>query len=134
MAIFGIGAYYEKNVDRLFIENGVACIGWKEIECPSAHAILRQLRSGDVIFIKSFSPRGGLKIKAVGIVAEGVVRDVPGLGMGVNVHWVWQGLENVGKLNDKWPVRSVTLFEEQHPKVQERILNLLLKEIAPKNR
>ena len=132
MAIFGIGAHHKENVARQFIESGVACVGWTELECPPAHAMLRQLRAGDVIYIKSFTPKGGLTIKAVGLVTEGSVRTVPCLGKGVNVHWIWQGLEKVGKLNDKWPVRSVTLYEEQNPKVQEMVLNLLLKEIAPK--
>ena len=126
MAIFGIGAYYDSDVTEDFLKQGYACVGWSEEEAPPAHSILRHLRTGDIIFIKSYTPKYGLTIKAVGIVKEYKVQDVNGLGSCVPVHWVWQGVEKVGILDDKWPVRSVTIFEEQHPEVQNRVINLLL--------
>jgi hypothetical protein len=126
MAIFGIGARYEEDVTEQFVSAGVACVGWSETDAPPAHAILRQLRTGDLIFIKSFTPQAGLTIKAVGIVTDGKVREVPNLGAGVPVRWVWRGEERIGKLEDKWPVRSVTIYEEHHPEVQARVIDLLL--------
>jgi hypothetical protein len=126
MAIFGIGAHYGVDVSGDFLEQGCACVGWKEEEAPPAHGILGHLRTGDVIFIKSFAPHVGLTIKAVGIVLEGKVQEYPGLRMGVPVRWLWIGEDRIGKLDDKWPVRSVTIFEEHHPKVQARVLELLL--------
>ena len=126
MAIFGVGARYEEDVTQQFLSEGVACVGWQEDHAPPAHAILRQLRTGDIVFIKSFTPQAGLYIKAVGIVTEGKVRKVPKLGAGVPVRWVWDGEVKVGKLDDKWPVRSVTIYEEHHPEVQARVIDLLL--------
>lgn len=126
MAIFGVGAHYEDDVSAQFLSEGVACVGWSENHAPPAHSILRQLRTGDLVFIKSFTPQAGLTIKAVGIVTEGKVRKVPELGSGVPVRWVWQGELVIGKLVDKWPVRSVTIYEEHHPDVQARIIDLLL--------
>lgn len=125
MAVFGIGAHYDKDVTQDFLSGGFACVGWKEKDAPPAHAILRQLRTGDIIFIKSWNPQGGLTIKAVGIVSEGRVSDWS-LGSGVPVRWVWSGEVRIGKLDDKWPVRTVTLYEEQHPQVQSRVISLLL--------
>lgn len=131
MAIFGIGALYDRDdVSGDFIQQGCACVGWSEDDAPPAHAILRQLRAGDIIFIKSFAPQVGLTIKAVGIVTEGRVRDIPRLGRGVPVRWVWNGEERVGILDDKWPVRTVTIYEEQHPGVQGRVLDLLLSRLG----
>lgn len=126
MAIFGIGAYYDHDVSNDFLEQSCACVGWPEQEAPPAHAILRHLRTGDIIFIKSFTPNDGLTIKAVGIVSEGRVRSFGNLGEGVPVRWVWNGEERIGRLDDKWPVRSVTIYEEYHPVVQSRVMDLLL--------
>lgn len=128
MAIFGIGAHYDKDVTQDFLSRGFACVGWNEKDAPPAHAILRQLRTGDIIFIKSWTPQAGLTIKAVGIVMAGRVRNVRSLGSGVPVQWVWSGEVRIGKLNDKWPIRTVTLYEEQHPQVQSRIISLLLEQ------
>lgn len=126
MAIFGIGAHYDQDVSAQFVERSLACVGWTEAKAPPAHAMLRQLRAGDIIFIKSFTPRAGLTIKAVGVVIVGRVSEVTGLGWGVPVKWVWTGEEKVGRLSDKWPVRSVTIYEEHHPEVQTRVIDLLL--------
>ncbi len=126
MAIFGIGALYEEEVADQFTANSLACIGWTDVEAPPAHAIMRQLRTGDLIFIKSFAPTVGLTIKAVGIVTEGKVRGVSGLGTCVPVKWTWTGQEHIGKLDDKWPVRTVTIYEEHHPQVQAKVIELLL--------
>jgi len=126
MAIFGIGAFYDVDVTKDFVTKGFACIGWDEHDAPPAHTILRQLRTGDLIFIKSFVPKTGLTIKAVGIITEGKVREVDDLGTGVPVRWIWTGEERVGILKDKWPVRSVTIYEEHHPYVQAKVIDLLL--------
>ena len=126
MAIFGIGAHYESDVSSQFLERKCACVGWAEKDAPPAHGILRHVRTGDIIFIKSFAPQIGLIVKAVGVVSEGKVRDYDDLGAGVPVRWVWTGEERFGKLDDKWPVRSVTIYEEYHPEVQSRIIGLLL--------
>ncbi len=103
MAIFGIGAYYDWDVSSDFLEQGCACIGWPEKDAPPAHGILRHLRAGDIIFIKSFTPNDGLTIKAVGLVKEGKVHSFSSLGNGVLVRWVWNGEEKIGRLDDKWP-------------------------------
>lgn len=129
MAIFGVGAYYDRDVTEDFLKQGCACVGWDEKEAPPAHSILRHLRTGDIIFIKSYTPNDGLTIKAVGIVKEGKVYDNNNLGSCIPVHWVWKGNEKVGLLKDKWPVRTVTIYEEYHSEVQNRVINLLLNSV-----
>lgn len=126
MAVYGIGANYGRDVSSDFINQNVACIGYDEKDAPPAHDILRSIKTADLIFIKSFTPRGGLTIKAVGIVTDSHVIDIAGLGKGLSVHWQWTGKEQIGKINDRWPVRSVTIYEEHNPDVKRRIINLLL--------
>jgi hypothetical protein len=128
MAIFGIGAYYDNiDVSADFINNECACVGWGEDAAPPAHAILRHLRTGDIIFIKSYNPNVGLTIKAVGLVSDGKTSTFGDhLGTGVPVRWVWHGEERIGIIDDKWPVRTVTIYEEYHPEVQARVMDLLL--------
>jgi hypothetical protein len=84
------------------------------------------MRIGDMIYIKANTPQAGLTIKAVGIVTNAQIRKKTTLGSCVSVRWVWTGRERIGKLDDKWPVRSVTLYEEHHPQVQAKVINLLL--------
>ena len=130
MAIFGIGATYDgDDVSEDFLNENLVCVGWAENDAPPAHSILRHLRTGDIIFIKSFAPQVGLTIKAVGIVMEGKVQKHNDLGSCVPVRWVWKGEERIGKIDDKWPLRSVTIYEEHHPKVQRKVLELLLSKV-----
>ena len=133
MAIFGIGAYWDssRDVSGEFVDQRVACVGWDEDDNPTAHAILRHLRAGDILYIKSFARRTGhLTIKAVGVVTDGRAREVADLGWGVSVRWVWPKtageVRNLGKIDDKNPVRTVTLYEEHNPKVQSAVIELLL--------
>lgn len=71
-----------------------------------------------------FTPNDGLTIKAVSVVEEGRVRSFGELGDGVAVRWVWNGEDRIGRLGDKRPVRSVTIYEEYHPTVQGRVMEL----------
>ena len=63
MAIFGIGARYEVDVSSQFLARKCACVGWAEKDAPPAHGILRHVRTGDIIFIKSFAPQVGLTLQ-----------------------------------------------------------------------
>lgn len=108
MSIHGFGATYGgvNDVSSYFLELGVACSGWKQSSPPTAddsppngdapfiEAALRAIKTGDIVFIKSFSPREGLRIKGVGIVTDArphAVNTAAGypadLGTGVKVLW-----------------------------------------------
>lgn len=135
MAIFGFGATYDReDVSERFIAAGAACVGWPETNAPPL--ILHRIKIGDIAFLKSFNPQVGLIIKAVGIVTgrePQEVEDTLGdLGWGVAVQWVWQGEERIGLLEDKYPVRSITLYEEYNPAIQERVIELLLQHRTPR--
>jgi hypothetical protein len=94
------------------------------LEEPTAEPVSVNL-SGDVLDIKSHPPNEGLIIKAVGIVVDDTVSEID-LGFCLEVEWVWQGYEVLGRVDDKYNVRNTTLYEEVNPDVQQNVINLLL--------
>jgi hypothetical protein len=138
LAIYGLGATFDyTDVSEEFVTQGAACIGWSEESAPSLYDMLRSIVNGDLIYIKTFRPQDGLTIKAVGIVTHRTIRKFPVLGRqrrGVTVRWVWQGTELLGKIEDKYPVRSITLFPEHAPEVQSKVIDLLLSALTPSSR
>jgi hypothetical protein len=136
VAIYGFGAMFGGNTDVTddFFQQRMACVGWSEQDAPPLFDILRNIGNGDLVFIKSFNPQVGLTIKAVGIVTDRTIRQYAVLGHprnGVTVLWVWHGSDSVGKIDDKYPIRSVTLFQEHTPSVQARVIGHLLAAAAP---
>lgn len=126
MAIFGIGATYGNNdVSQNFIANNVACVGWNITEAPALHEILRCLKVGDIIYIKTAPIGQGIRVKAVGIVTDNSIQQIEDLGTGVSVRWIWSGYENIGVVDDKYNVRNNTLYEEFNKEVQTFVLNLI---------
>lgn len=126
MAIFGIGATYgNDDVSQNFITNNVACVGWGITEAPALHEILRCLKVGDIIYIKTAPIGQGIRVKAVGIVTDNTLQQINNLGTGVSVRWIWNGYENIGTIDDKYNVRNNTLYEEFNKEVQTFVLNLI---------
>lgn len=132
--IFGIGSVYGSTEEKLpqFISSGVACVGWPPEEAPGLHQLLSRISVGDIIFVKSYPPSSGLHIKAVGLVTSQEIFNVPHLGFGRSVEWVWSvggdtAAIRLGQLNDRYDnMRRGTLYEELGPTAQEKIINILL--------
>ncbi len=130
MAIFGLGAFYDGDVSDSFQSHGVACVGWNYQDAPSLHKLMRHIKVGDIIYLKSYPRTQGLIIKAIGIVLDDEVIRVQGVGEAcLRVRWVWSGNEVVGMIGDKYN-RIITLYEETNPAIQQRVLNLLLQNIS----
>lgn len=126
MAIFGIGATYDnEDVSQDFINNNVACVGWSIDDAPALHEILRCLKVGDIVYIKTAPIGQGIRVKAVGIVTDNTLQQIEDLGTGVSVRWIWNGYENIGVIDDKYNVRNNTLYEEFNKEVQTFVLNLI---------
>ena len=132
MAIFGIGAFWDDHDDKTdeFVINGKACIGWWPTDVPSLYKLLRTVKVGDIIYIKS-TPPGELRIKAVGIVTDGdsFPYDDNAKQNGVfnclHVKWLWHGGPVIITAKDKYNVRNNSLYEEVNPEVQKTVLSLM---------
>ncbi|HVL47270.1 MAG TPA: hypothetical protein VM889_01795 [Candidatus Thermoplasmatota archaeon] len=130
MAIYGVGSYYDPDdMTQAFLDRSVAAVGYSEKEAPVFHAILNRLQTGDIVYMKSFPPNQGLIIKAVGIVNRARPRHPDArddkVGSFISVDWVWRGNEVVGRIEDKYTARSLSLYEELNPEVQELVVRLL---------
>src|SRR5260370_41444842 len=97
MAIYGFGAIYgDDDLCDDFVQEGVACVGWSEADAPPLYDILRNIKNGDLIYIKSYNPKAGLTIKAVGVCTDRIIRKHGKLNYGVTVRYVWHGDDNIG--------------------------------------
>ena len=72
--VIGCGCLYggKKDMYYDFVKNEVVCVGWSEKEAPALHACLKELRKGDIIYLKT-CPRvtgGQLNIFAIGEVRD----------------------------------------------------------------
>lgn len=140
MAIWGMGAFYEEDVSAQFIENGVAFVGWDKKEAPVLHNMLDHIRVGDIIYLKSFTPKNKkLTIKAIGIVtnAQREVQDLRlkdrlyPIGKGVTVAWKtpadFRESIEVTERMFKNNVFNNTLYQEYNDEVIDLIFKQLLK-------
>lgn len=131
MAVWGIGAYYTgtspEDKTQYFIDNECACIGWSKNEAPSIYRMLRSIKIGDIIYIKSFALRNTtLHIKAVGIVTD--TNDY--LENGVKVKWKqsFDGIEPFTITQERYRnnVYGNTLYEEYDPEIITAVVNAIL--------
>ncbi|MBX8575217.1 hypothetical protein [Pseudomonas cichorii] len=71
MAIFAIGAYYDKDVSHNFINNNIAGPGWGSVEAPELHQFIRSLKVGDIVYLKSASPSSpDIIVKGIGVITN----------------------------------------------------------------
>ncbi|MBQ9226132.1 MAG: hypothetical protein IJ177_08095 [Fibrobacter sp.] len=136
---YGIGAAYSSGTEdhaSTFISKGIACIGWNSKDAPAFHEMLRQINIGDIVFLKSFSPKAGLYIKAIGLVTSSRIlqpSETANLGYAREVAWKFHATRQsnwlwLGRLQDKYDfMRGGTMYIEMNPDVQARILAELLK-------
>ena len=133
MAIFGIGANWD-GIDKTgdFIHHNVAAIGWDQKDAPGLHQIMRHMKMGDIIYLKSiYLPKKQLILKAIGIILDDGILETANLqfltggNMGRNVGYIWEGSEDFTIPNDKEPVKSFTLYEEHNLVVKAVLFHLI---------
>jgi len=123
MAFYGIGAYQDRDVSQEFLSNGLIFIGWGPTEAPELVQYMQALRVGDIVYIKSYSPRSPfLFIKGIGIITDADVIEHNGY-IGRRVSWLHQTEFRIPKPAEKNNVRNNTVYEEFHPAVQREILH-----------
>lgn len=139
MAVFGIGAYYDEDVSSDFIIEECACIGYDKTDASSLYEMLRRIKKGDIIYIKSYNfPNNTVIIKAIGYVIGRNIKEFKfpnskdSMGFGRKILW-----KRVFEQNDEWirvpladedkknNVYNNTLYEEYSDTVINKILELL---------
>lgn len=134
MAVWGIGAYYsgQNNPDKTaeFLAQAGAFVGWNYCNAPSLHNMLKSIRVGDIIYIKSYTIKTkSLNIKAIGIVDDIATKTGTGLGTGIGVKWKKNFTPISVVLNDETFRNNVynnTLYEEFDLDIINRIINALI--------
>ena len=132
MSVWGIGAFYDKDVSSDFISYGVACLGWSKKDAQPLHLMLSAIKIGDIIYIKSFvTQKKQLIVKAVGIVTSKVC-DNPkntNLGCGVCVKWKENFSEEIFDISPEMYRNNVfnnSLYEEYNADIIERLIDKLM--------
>jgi hypothetical protein len=131
MAIYGIGANYEGKYDKRndFFTNDCACVGWDVQEAPALHSILKKVKIGDIIYIKSMViSTKELLVRAVGIVTDDEIKTYSNLGEGVKVKWMWKGENRIPLTAPiyRYNVFNNTIYEEYNPAIQKEIVSLII--------
>lgn len=135
MATYGFGANYSgTDMTENFITNGVVCIGWSKREAPTSHIILREIKIGDIVYLKSNQPGGYPTIKAIGVVTSNRVRKYEELGDGIKVKWVVTELNKyMSKCDKRYNIRANTIYEEKDDKLIRYVVKQLLKQVRTNN-
>lgn len=129
--VFGVGATFDDgSIDHFlsFVNHNIICVGWEEDVAPAFHAMLAEMSVGDVVFIKSFSPKVGLYIKAIGVIATSEVFVSP-FGKARKVLWKHVATNKddwikFGRMYDKYDfMRGGTLYPEYNPHIVRRVLD-----------
>ncbi len=135
---YAFGAAYKGGTEdhsSTFVNKGIACVGWDKDNAPAFYEMIQQINVGDIVFLKSFSPKAGLNIKAIGIVRSSKIlqfEDTDGLGIGREVAWKFHASKQsdwvwLGRLGDKYDfMRGGTMYIETNPKVQSIVIEKLL--------
>lgn len=137
MAVYGAGAYYDEDVTKDFIDGECFCIGYDKSDATTLYEMLRRAKIGDIVYIKSFSPKSREKItiKAIGFIVGTSIKEFyfqngKSMGYGRNVKWVknfsdcWEEI----KLTQNDSVNNVysnTMYEEYSSRIIKKILNLI---------
>lgn len=136
MAVWGIGSYYKnlspKDRTKDYINDGCAYIGWNESEASALYRMLDSVKSGDIIYIKSFSTKKkNLIIKAVGIVTDTKKGESELLGTSIGVKWK---MDFKPEKIDVTPeiyrnnVFNNTLYEEYNSVIIKKVIDAIFNE------
>src|SRR2546430_2382566 len=130
MAIYGIGAYYDRDVSRDFIAQNLAGVGWNFNDAPELHRFIESLKVGDIVYIKAAAPNSpDIIVRGIGIIHDNIILNAAATGglveAGRNVDWRFTAEFRIPKPAERNNVRQNTLYEEFHPAVQAQIIQRL---------
>ncbi len=124
MAIYGVGAYYDRDVSVDFINQNIIGVGWSDQDAPELREYFTSLKVGDIIYIKSAFGGNDITVKGIGIITDHVIIRNNGLvSTGRNVKWLSNEKFIIPRPKEKNNVRSNTVYEEFHPLVLKEIIS-----------
>lgn len=62
MAVYGVGAYYNEDVTKDFIDGECFCIGYDKNDATTLYEMLRRAKIGDIVYINHFLPNQERKL------------------------------------------------------------------------
>lgn len=119
-AVFGIDAH---NAEA-FLNSGFVCVDKASKEEEEVLKTFHSIRAEDIIFIKHFTPQGGLKVKAAGI-ALSSYPDETDAAVCIPVKWVWRGVKFIEEFDEKCSRCGDPFYEEHNITVQREIIDLM---------
>lgn len=143
MAIFGAGSKWNnEELKDTFFKDEKFTLGWNEKNAKDLYEAVSQLKVGDVIYLKSVSPRHirKIEVKGIGIITKSFIQCLQSdeytnidiskwNSLFIKVKWIIQDSfkiiipDDEGKLTN---IRPATFYEEYLPFVQERILKKII--------
>jgi len=124
MAVYGVGAYYDRDVSQNFINQNLVGVGWNSIDAPELQDYFKSLKVGDIVYIKSAFGANDITVKAIGIIIDNNIIISNGLvETGRNVKWINTTKFVIPRPKEKNNVRMNTVYEEFHPKVLNEIIS-----------
>ena len=124
MAIYGVGAYYDRDVSQNFIKQNLVGVGWNSVDAPELQDYFKSLKVGDIVYIKSAFGANDIIVKAIGIIIDNKIIVSNGLvETGRNVKWINTSKFVIPRPKEKNNVRMNTVYEEFHPKVLSEIIS-----------
>lgn len=129
MAIYGIGAWYDRDVSQDFKNHHIVGTGWNVHEAPDLHEYFRILEHGDIVYLKSASFGRPVTIKGIGLIDDtaptsgkfGSTR----IETGRSVRWLDKSVFQPAPVFGKNNVRSNTMYRETHPDMIAVIMHIV---------
>lgn len=131
MEVYGIGCNYSGDiVVEDFYNQAVACMGHNPTEYPYFTGLFKEIKDGDIVFLKSLDiRRKKLKIKAVGLANNPTFENKGGLGHGINVNWINYNPDVITEIDVNsdggWQPRTTTIYKEYNDRIINQIKELI---------
>lgn len=136
MATFGFGANFGGNDNQLenFINQGFVCVGYAQEQMPNYYEIIKQIKIGDIIYIKAmWSSDTNMRLKAVGIAtsefkSENTHEGYESCKNQIDVKWIATFSSEYPKItlsDSQINERKNTVFEEHNPHITKQVIDLI---------
>lgn len=135
MKVYGIGANLGGSMDVStdFISKNIAYLGYKKEDAPVFYEIIKEIKLGDVVYIKSLPiGKNNLHIKDVGIVTRELsdtLQYIDGDTKNDTIGLKWLNLKmnlDIEKCDKKYTARSTSIYREYSPFVINAIMSRIL--------